>query len=101
MSSKSGRHLADEASPSGHPGGHHGLHVEEILCMILVSLKDRAFGTLRSMAFTCKGFYEPACDVLGESPPRLECLLKLFPSDCWRIQDGRSVRVSYRIPARL
>ncbi|KAL1671834.1 hypothetical protein EV122DRAFT_225880 [Schizophyllum commune] len=66
---------------------HRALEIPEILCIICSSAAsaDRPWrkGDVLRLALTCRGFLEPALDVLWREVHNLEHFLKCFPSDVW------------------
>ena len=71
---------------------HPCLCVDEILRLLaceLVASKEKAVAV--ALACCCKGFEEPVLDALWETQDRLTPLLKCFPPDIWKEEDGRFV----------
>ena len=67
---------------------HRALEIPEIL-FIICSFADRPCrkGDVLRLALTCRGFLEPALDVLWREVYNLEHFLKCFPSDVWTQED--------------
>ena len=71
---------------------HPCLNVDEILRLLaceLVASKARA--TAVALASCCRSFEDPVLDALWETQDQLIPLLKCFPQDAWREEDGNFV----------
>jgi hypothetical protein len=71
---------------------HPCLNVDEILRLFtreLVASGGKA--TAVSLACCCKGFGDPVLDVLWETQDQLTPLLKCFPQEVWKEEDGTFV----------
>jgi hypothetical protein len=71
---------------------HPCLNVDEVLRLLareLVGLGGEA--TVVSLACCCKGFEDPLLDVLWETQDQLTPLLKCFPQEVWKEEDGSFV----------
>lgn len=66
---------------------HHCLQISEVLRAIFRSFQpyqgNFTLGDLSAAARTCKGFYEPASDVLWENLDDLTPLVKCLPPNLW------------------
>lgn len=69
---------------------HHCLEIPEILWTVAEMVDDpKRLDTLRSMALTCKQFYDPTIRVLWRDLDSMVPLLTCFPEDVWnRLNDG-------------
>ena len=71
---------------------HPCLNVDEILRLLACELvAAEAKATAVSLACCCKNFEDPVLDVLWESQDRLTPLLKCFPQEVWKEEDGSFV----------
>jgi len=71
---------------------HPCLNVDEILRLLACELvASEAKATAVSFASCCKGFQDPVLDALWETQDRLIPLLKCFPQEVWKEEDGRFV----------
>ena len=71
---------------------HRFLHVDEILRILTYELvASEAKATAVALACCCRGFEEPVLDGLWETQYRLTPLLKCFPRDIWKEEDGHFV----------
>ena len=71
---------------------HPCFGVDEILRLFaceLVASEEKAAAV--ALACCCKGFEDPVLDALWEAQDGLTPLLKCFPPDVWKIEDGRLV----------
>jgi len=71
---------------------HPSLGVDEILRLIIRQLvASEAEATAVSLARCCKSFEDPVLDALWETQDRLTPLLKCFPQQVWKEEDGSFV----------
>ena len=74
---------------------HHCLNVDEIVRFIALELvESEGNATAVSLACCCKGFEDPALDVLWARPDGLDLLFKLFPGDVWSEHELVSVSIT-------
>jgi len=68
---------------------HPCLSVDEIFRLIICQIvASEAQATAVSLARCCKGFEDPVLNALWETQDRLIPLLKCFPQEAWKEEDG-------------
>ena len=71
---------------------HVSLNVDEIMRLIACELVvSRGRAAAVALACCCKAFEDPVLDVLWETQGRLAPLLKCFPQEVWKEEDGSFV----------